>query len=699
MNNSLFAFGVHCHQPVGNHRRVMEECYKKSYEPFFKELRQFPAVKMNVHISGSLLEWIVANHPEFVELLGGMIKLGQVELLGGPFYEAILPLITESDIGEQIIQYSGYLRKLFGVAPRGMWLPERVWESYLSKPIAMAGMEYTLLDDTHFHAAGWMDDKLHGYYTTEHEGFKLNIFPILESLRYRIPYAPPKEVTGFIKKIGNEAGGGLKIMMDDVEKFGVWHGSYEHVYVNKWLRNFFKALEKAQDRGDFETTGFSHYMDSYLSDGLIYLPCSSYSEMGRWSMPYDAGIKYSPVLNAVKSASPGKKEDWMKFIRGGFFRNMLVKYPESDMMHKKMLRLSREIGFYRDYPEFEKMQKHLFRAQCNCAYWHGIFGGIYMRHLRAAIFHELLQCQKILHRVSGGGDRSGNSGTGYAGYNEVQFSNAEYCLRMLPEIGATVSEFSQYKSCYNLGFVLRRRREVYHEDLKTAIPAVAGPSKPGETVSEKAPGGVEKDIFYDWYDRNSFISHFFQKDTLLSDFSKSAYGEQGDFVNQVFKRSSENREGELDFVRTGHVWCGDYFANVIVRKHFSLQKNFTLVYQCKIKNNSDKALRFYPGTEMNLSPSSVRTAHFFVGEQAKKCDTFFDGRGDRVLLHDKKFGVKLDFSYSSASSRIWMFPVYTVCRLEDGLKKMYQGTSLTFREELFLKPGEECDRKLVVKVL
>jgi len=699
MDSSFFAFGVHCHQPVGNHPAVFEDCYKKSYEPFFKELAQFPKLTMNVHISGSLLEWIRESHPEFIELLAGMIKTDQVELLGGPFYEAILPMITENDIREQIVQYSGYLRKLFGAAPRGMWLPERVWEAYLAKPLAMSGMEYTLLDDTHFRAAGWLDDKLHGYYTTEHEGFKLNIFPILESLRYRMPYAPPEEVIGLIKRMGEDSGGGLRVMMDDVEKFGVWHGSYEHVYENKWLRKFFTALEKAQADGDFATTGLSRYMDFYPSDGLIYIPSSSYSEMGRWAMPYEAGLKYEPVLNAVKNAPADKKESWMPFIRGGFFRNMLVKYHESDMMHKKMLNLSRRIDSYRDSPEFEKMQRHLFRAQCNCAYWHGIFGGIYMRHLRAAIFHELLQCQKILHRLAGGGEKVTNDGAGYSGYNEIQFCNNDYCLRILPSLGASVSEFSQYKSCHNMGFVIRRRREVYHEELKAAMAHAALSSK-GAVPPPDAGGdsACAKDIFYDWYDRNSFITHFFQRDTQLSDFAKSAYGEQGDFVNQMFSRSGKAGPGELDFIRTGHVWCDDYFAGVTVEKTFALRDDFTLVCGCKIRNDSDRPLRFYPGTEINLSPSSAGTAVFLVSGKEEKCDLFLDKPANKVFLKDDKYGVTMEFSYS-APSRVWVFPVYVVCRLEDGLKKIYQGSSLTFREELFLQAGESAEGTITVKTL
>ncbi|MBU4134134.1 DUF1926 domain-containing protein, partial [bacterium] len=396
-----------------------------------------------------------------------------------------------------------------------------------------------------------------------------------------------------------------------------------------------------------------------------------------------------------------KKEDWMRFIRGGFFRNMLVKYPESDMMHKKMLFLSRAIGFYRDYPEFKEMQRHLFRAQCNCAYWHGIFGGIYMRHLRAAIFHELLQCQKILHKVAGGGLHISNSGAGYSGYNEIQFCNGEYCLRILPEFGAAVSEFAEYKSCHNIGFVLRRRREVYHENLNApgaaAVPGVVSGGTTGPAVKADDESALKQDIWYDWYDRFSFISHFFQKDVRLFDFFKCAYGEQGDFVNQVFKPVDGSVEGELDFIRAGHVWCGSHFADVTVEKKFSLRGNFVLVYNCKITNTSDRGLRFYPGTEMNLSPSSPLAASFLIGGREEKCDAFFDGRATKVLLDDKKYGMKIEFTYS-APANIWMFPVYTVCRLEDGLKKMYQGTSLTFCDNVFLEPRGIYERNLEVKI-
>src|SRR5580692_5539309 len=37
----------------------------------------------------------------------------------------------------------------------------------------------------------------------------------------------------------------------------------------------------------------------------------------------------------------------------------------------------------------------LHRAQCNDAYWHGIFGGLYAPHLRTELWRELVRAETI----------------------------------------------------------------------------------------------------------------------------------------------------------------------------------------------------------------------------------------------------------------------------------------------------------------
>ena len=39
-----------------------------------------------------------------------------------------------------------------------MWMPERVWEQSMTRDLAAAGVEYTLLDDFHFKNAGLTEE-------------------------------------------------------------------------------------------------------------------------------------------------------------------------------------------------------------------------------------------------------------------------------------------------------------------------------------------------------------------------------------------------------------------------------------------------------------------------------------------------------------------------------------------------------------
>src|SRR5216117_3789964 len=74
-----------------------------------------------------------------------------------------------------------------------MWLAERVWEPHLPRVLAQAGVEYVLLDDSHFAQAGLDPDALGGYYLTEDQGVRLRVFPISQRLRYLIPFAEVEE--------------------------------------------------------------------------------------------------------------------------------------------------------------------------------------------------------------------------------------------------------------------------------------------------------------------------------------------------------------------------------------------------------------------------------------------------------------------------------------------------------------------------
>ena len=150
MKKITFLFAVHNHQPVGNFEHVMQHAYDRCYKPFLDLLAQHPAIRISIHNSGPLLNWFEDNAVEYLDLLKTMVQRGQVEVLSGGFYEPILSIIPREDAINQIKKMNQYTLDRLGKQPRGLWLAERIWEPQMASLLADAGIEYTLIDDSHF---------------------------------------------------------------------------------------------------------------------------------------------------------------------------------------------------------------------------------------------------------------------------------------------------------------------------------------------------------------------------------------------------------------------------------------------------------------------------------------------------------------------------------------------------------------------
>ncbi|MGB9553694.1 MAG: alpha-amylase/4-alpha-glucanotransferase domain-containing protein, partial [bacterium] len=123
--------------------------------------------------------------------------------------------------------------------------------------------------------------------------------------------------------------------------------------------------------------------------GRVYLPPSSYEEMEEWSLPPLEQVELKKKKASLDQAS-------RRFLRGGYFQNFLAKYAESNKMHKRMLFLRSQLKEDRG-----KACTNYLRGQCNCAYWHGVFGGLYFPFLREAIYREVLKAESILSPPEG----------------------------------------------------------------------------------------------------------------------------------------------------------------------------------------------------------------------------------------------------------------------------------------------------------
>lgn len=162
-----FVFVLHDHQPVGNFDDVIEQAYQDSYLPLLELLERHPGVRLGLHTSGPLAEWLDRRHPDYLDRVARLVAARQIEIVGGAFYEPVLAMLPARDRIGQIKTYTQWLEQRFRTKVSGMWVAERVWDPSMTADIAAAGIDWTILDDSHFKAAGLSEDQLDRHWLTE----------------------------------------------------------------------------------------------------------------------------------------------------------------------------------------------------------------------------------------------------------------------------------------------------------------------------------------------------------------------------------------------------------------------------------------------------------------------------------------------------------------------------------------------------
>jgi alpha-amylase/alpha-mannosidase (GH57 family) len=676
--------GIHNHQPSGNFDFVFEHAYNSAYKPFIEILARHPKIKLAQHYTGILFEWILKNHPEFIQQLKSLVDSGQVELITGGFYEPILAVIPDQDKLDQIKKLSDFIVEQFGRVPVGMWLAERVWEQHIVKFISQAGVKYVIIDDTHFRYAGLTGEQLLGYYITEEQGFTVNIFPISKMLRYTIPFQPVEKTIDYLREIATEEGDRVIVYADDGEKFGVWPNTYKHVYDDGWLEEFFCALEENSDW--INILHFSEVLDKIKPVGRIYLPNASYAEMMHWALPADAYLDYEKLEEHLKEE--GMYEQYSRFFRGGFWRNFLVKYPEANNLHKKMLRVSeRARKLQAKGKDVKSALEKIWRAQCNDPYWHGIFGGLYLTNLRSTAYRNLISAENELDKI----ERKKIIKYEFTdfdkdGKEELIVETPNFNVYINPNYGGQIFELDFKPAEFNITDVMTRKKEGYHEKILQLSKEMNNPNNQGvasihDMLTAKEEG-LEKFLHYDWYKRGSLVDHFLGAGTTIENFYQCKYPEQGDFVNQPYRADVELKRGmlEITLTRDGSVWIENEQRNLRLQKKIIIGKNSTeVLIRYKLENLDEDDLDLWFGVEFVcnfLAPNSDDRYFYFVGYEVEDSKLASIGEVQDVTsfgVVDKWLGVDMNF-YLDKFANVWRFPIETVSLSEAGFERVYQGS-------------------------
>ncbi|HLE42875.1 MAG TPA: alpha-amylase/4-alpha-glucanotransferase domain-containing protein [Methylomirabilota bacterium] len=674
-----FIFGVHNHQPLGNFDQVVDEAVRRAYRPFLQTLSRFPEVRVLVHTSGLLLEWWEAHAPDLLDLMAELAGRGQIEPLTGGLTEPILPLLPDHDKVAQIRALTDRVAKRLGVRPRGMWLAERVWEPHLARPLAEAGVEYVLVDDHHFGMAGLDPEQLSGYYLTEEQGHGVAVFPIAQGLRYQIPFAPVEQV---FATLAERAGrGGALTMVDDGEKFGVWPNTHRLVYEQGWLERFFGGLTRVP--GVALLTA-AEYLDREPPTDRVYLPATSYREMTEWVLTPEAAAEVERARRALEGvAGPAAA----RLLRGGFWRNFLVRYPEVNDIYRKMLRVSRRVaaglaGRPSD-PVLLAARDLLWRGQCNDAYWHGIFGGVYLPHLRRAVKGALLGAEATLDRAEGldarvvheTGDLDGD------GAAEIAIRSERLAVLLRPAAGGTVTELAYRPLAFDLADVLTRRRELSHLRIAEAERASAeghAMRTIHETWSVKE-AGLGQLLGYDAHRRACLQDYLLEPDgpadparawiAFPAHRCVAAVDAAAERVAVTLRAAALVHDTRVELTKVLDV----------ARRGAGLGVRYAV--------RAERAIAARLAVRWNLTLSGPGLERYYRGEDGEigLLEAAGEREGERVALVDDWLGLTATLTWSPRARILWT-PVYTVSLSETGLERVWQGVELTVVWPLELGP-------------
>src|SRR5262245_48072550 len=331
----------------------------------------------------------------------------------------------------------------------------------------------------------------------------------------------------------------------------------------------------------------------------------------------------------------------------------------------------------------------LYRGQCNCPYWHGAFGGIYLPHLRNAVYNQLIACDNLLDQATG--KTGGYVEASVDDYNfdarqEIRLANDKLIGLLAPASGGMLYELDVRSICHNLLATLARRPEAYHRKI-----AAGANNGNGEVASIHdrivfKQAGLDQRLQYDRWPRKSLLDHFYDASANLHTVSRGEAAEHGDFVQGVYesrvRRSSDRVQVQLS--RLGNVAGRD----VRITKGITATAGSPTLEVAYILENLPADLAVHFSIELNFS-----------GLPAGADDRYFhDGRGNRLgqlgrqldltdvqtlNLVDEWLGIDVGLSFNRPTG-LWTFPVETVSQSERGFELVHQ--SVAVQPQWLVKP-------------
>ncbi len=677
----------HFHQPVDNYGPVFDEVYEKCYGPLLDQIAAHPVFKFTLHFTGSLLDWYDQNRPEFIDKVRALARRKQIEIIGGGYYEPIFAMIPPRDGVKQMEMLRDRIKDLFGLTVQGAWISERVWEPTYPKFLAEAGLKYIIVDDNHCRASGLSQEDTYYSYATEDQGAVIRVFPINEAIRYLAPWQSAWKVMSYLHTTPSPAGDRVVVFLSDAEKMGVWGTTHELCYVKGhpddkyvgWIQAFFDHLEwNVQNKAWLKTITPSEYIAQFPARNLIYLPTSTYDRMEEWALPTPARRIRESLRMSLEKNEIARAPELSRFLKAGFWRTFLVKYPESGNMHKKMLHVRERLLALEQVagstPEVAWAWNEIYQAQANDVYWHGQFGGVYYKVFRHSVYHHLLQAENMMDQIAAGLGLKCPAGNQYpraasmdflrSAREELIVETQNFNFLFLPREGGALFELDYKPAARNMLALMSRWEEAYHD--------------PSQVILDK-------------YRKSAFREKVLPRNSCLAAYAKERLQDVGNFAGGAYECQFEVTKGqvEVNLRHTGvlHVEGQQDPVPLEIHKtlhHVNGSHEFVVTYAAVLpEGNAEVAALLDPYALFIDFPfllcGDQGKSKYFVGNAEFRPVDSRKFHAPAIKMQDLVWNLESMVTFPAGADQAWIYPVNTFLVDNNKWAREYQGSNLVTR--------------------
>jgi alpha-amylase len=506
----------------------------------------------------------------------------------------------------------------------------------------------------------------------------------------------------YLRKMADTVNDRIAVLISDAEKMGVWGTTHEICYVEgqghqegdngkPFIPAFFEQVQKNEW---ITSTTLTEYMEKFPAKSLIYLPTASYDKMEEWVLPTKIRKNFKKIRKALKDDN----REVYQFLKGGFWRYFLVKYPESNNMHKKMLYVREKLIFTEEnlmkvdeesifsiiLNTINNAWDEIYKAQCNDCYWHGLFGGVYLQFLRFSVYTHLINAEKLIDTINAIINPKLASYIYITPLDFTKDSKTEYIIEsdiynlyINPNDGGTIFELDYKPKSYNLLNTLTRWPEAYHESKKLEA----------------------ENVFLDRFRRTMLRLRILHKDVTFEQLQADNYHEFGDFVEGGFTVTSSEKDGRvaiLEMERVGTVkdTTSDERVPVRITKDIYVEDNEieirTRVSFEDLQENEEILRRITNNLKLvvdipfffNGDPNKFQLKYNKTeSEQIDIVDplSLFHYEGINFNAYDETYDLSMIYALDSAQNptKFVGFPLIANAYTDEGYKKIYQGVNIS----------------------